>query len=143
MSHDLTKVLCSFIINSGDNMKVLMFNISGKKSIEIKNLCRKMYVEYNEIGEEYFGSKLRDILDSAVPVSASSGSFFDEMLYFYGFSETLLDIFLVQLRKKGASVALKAVSTETNLGFTPYELYKEISAEHLAMSGGGSSVHQT
>ena len=69
-----------------------------------------------------------------------SGDIKNEMLYLIGFNDGLLNIFLKLLRSKKCAVTLKAVMTETNVNYTSYELYKEISAEHKAMQSG-NSIH--
>ena len=74
---------------------------------------------------------------SNVPASnvlTSEGSFFDdEMLYLVDIDGGLLDILLFQLRKRKLSVALKAVKTDTNIHYTSYELFRELSAEREAI----------
>ena len=61
------------------------------------------------------------------------------MLYFAGFERGIFGIFLDQLKRQRANVALKAVQTEANVNFTAFELYKEISAEREAMARGTSA----
>jgi hypothetical protein len=46
----------------------------------------------------------------------------------------MLNIFLNQLKRQKTPVALKAIKTEANIGFTSYELYKELSEEHKALN---------
>lgn len=60
----------------------------------------------------------------------------EEVLLLYGFSENRLDELLRQMRKVKATVALKAVLTQTNCSWTFYQLYEEIRAEHQMMSEG-------
>ena len=38
-------------------------------------------------------------------------------------------------------VRLKGVMTETNLAWTPAQLYQELAREHQAMAGHGASIH--
>ncbi len=60
----------------------------------------------------------------------------EEVMLLYGFSGSRLDALLKQLRKNKASVALKAVLTQTNCGWSFYQLYEEIREEHQMMSEG-------
>ena len=95
-----------------------------------------------EIPREEFGVKLSALLGLSDDKSAATESDFgEEMLYLNGFSNPMLDIFLSQLRRQKAGVALKAVRTDTNTDYTPYELYREISAEREALSKGNVKVH--
>ena len=114
-----------------------MYNITGKKAIEIKNICRVLNIGYRVIEENAFGYKLCYLIGMSDDDSkGDSGLFNNEMLYLIDFSDGLLNIFLKLLRSKKCPVALKAVSTEININYTSFELYNEISAEHMAMQSG-------
>lgn len=121
--------------------EIFMYNIKNKKAIEIKNICQTLYVEYREIDESEYSYKLSYLLKmSDNSEKGESGDIKNEMLYLIGFNDGLLNIFLKLLRSKKCAVTLKAVMTETNVNYTSYELYKEISAEHKAMQSG-NSIH--
>lgn len=121
--------------------EIFMYNIKNKKAIEIKNICRTLYVEYREIDESEYSYKLSYLLKmSDNSEKGESGDIKNEMLYLIGFNDGLLNIFLKLLRSKKCAVTLKAIMTETNVNYTSYELYKEISAEHKAMQSG-NSIH--
>ncbi len=122
--------------------KILIYNISGKKAIEIKNLCRKLNIGYSDVDKSDYGYKLSYLLNLSDDEVKNEGEVFsDEMLYLVDFGDGILNLFLSLLRKKKCSVDLKAVMTETNLNFTSYELHNEISAEHKAMQKG-ETFHQ-
>ena len=53
----------------------------------------------------------------------------------------MLNLFLDQLRRNKLIIPLKAIETETNFGFTSYELYRELSAEREAIMKG-TQYHQ-
>lgn len=117
--------------------KVLLFNIGDRKGIGIKNLCRKLYFESQDVEKEQFGNKLGYLLGLTDDDSLTPGEDFDgEMLYLVDIDGGMLNIFLRQLRLKKLPVALKAVKTDSNIGFTAYELYRELSAEHDAIARG-------
>lgn len=60
----------------------------------------------------------------------------EEVLVMHQFSGARIDELLLQLRKAGVPrIALKAVVTETNRGWSFYHLYEEIRKEHELMSG--------
>lgn len=122
--------------------KVLLYNLSGKKAIEIKNLCRKLNIEYSDVAKNDYGYKLGYLVNQIENnVKGEGEDFSDEMLYLSDFGEGILNLFLSLLRKKKCSVDLKAVMTETNINFTSYELHNEISAEHNAIKRG-ETFHQ-
>ncbi len=122
---------------------LLLYNIEKKKSIEIKNICRKLNINYRDIEKQEYAYTLEYLLGlSEDEVKREGESFNEEILFMAGFNEGILNIFLALIRKRKASVALKAVLTDTNRHFTSFELYTEISAEHKAMQSG-KSYHQT
>ena len=121
--------------------EILMFNLNGKKAIEIKNICRSLNIGYREVPKSDYSLILGNILGIINDdTRGEDADFSEEMLYLIDFSDGMLNIFLKLLRSKKCSVALKAVMTETNINYTPTELYKEISAEHEAMQSG-KSIH--
>ncbi|MCH5304616.1 MAG: DUF3783 domain-containing protein [Ruminococcus sp.] len=123
--------------------QILLYNIDTKKSINIKNICRKLNISYNDVKKEDYGYKLCFLLNLSDDSSIGEGEDFrSEMLFIAGLSDDTLNIFLSMLRKKRCTVELKAVLTETNRNYNSYELYKEISAEHIAMQNG-KTLHQT
>ena len=83
-----------------------------------------------------------DALSSANPaadtVKASpSQSIPEEVLVLHQFSEQRLDALLHALRKANVRIALKAIVTEQNCGWTFYQLYEEIRQEHEKMHQNG------
>ena len=66
----------------------------------------------------------------------------EKMLVLYGFGERKLGEMLNQLRKaKVPPIAMKAVLTEHNCGWSFYELYRELRQEHEKMSAGSRADH--
>ena len=123
--------------------EVWMYNIEGAKAIKIKNLCRKLYISVREVPREEFGVKISALLGISDDSQAKPDSDFDEeMLFLSDFQGAMLDIFLTQLRRQKTAVALKAVRTESNVEFTSYELFKEISAEREALSKTQKATQQ-
>ncbi len=117
--------------------KLLMYNIEKRKSIEIKNLCRKLNISYSDVAKSDYGLTLENLLDLSKSNSKGEGEDFnEEMLLLVDFGEGTFNLFLSLLRKKKCTVALKAVLTDTNRTFTSFELYNEISKEHKAMTKG-------
>lgn len=103
-------------------------------------LCRKFFMEATEVSKEDFGCKISYLLGITDDREGAENSVFtEEMLYFADVNGGLFSIFLDRLRRQRLSVALKAVKTETNVHFTAYELFKEISAEREAIARGESA----
>lgn len=67
--------------------------------------------------------------ESGIPVLS------EEMMVMHRFSEKRLDELLMNLRKAGVpKIALKAIVTESNAGWTFCQLYEELKEEHKRMS---------
>lgn len=120
-----------------------MYNIENGKAIKIKLLCRKLNIAAREVPREDYGKKLGALLGLSDDASVQPDSDFDEeMLYLSDFYGAMLDIFLNQLKRQKTPVALKAMRTQTNVGFTSFELYRELSAERAAIAQGANPAHR-
>ena len=122
--------------------EIFMYNLESKKSAGVKLLCSQMGIGFREIEPCDFGlptGALLGLTEASEPKPESA--FEDELLYLIDFHGGLLDIFLNMLRKRKLGVALKAVMTESNLGFTSYELAQELKAEREAIQKG-MTAHQ-
>ena len=115
--------------------EVLMYNIQDGKRLKIKLLCNKLNIRAREIDKSEFGLKLSTLLGLDDDTSVAPDSDFDdEMLYLSDFYGSMLNIFLNQLKRQKTPVALKAIKTDANIGFTSFELYKELCEEHRALN---------
>lgn len=115
--------------------EVLMYNIDDSKRLKIKLLCNKLNIRAREVEKSEFGLKISTLLGLDDDKTVKPGSDFDgEMLYLSDFYGSMLNIFLNQLKRQKTPVALKAIKTEANIGFTSYELYKELCEEHKALN---------
>lgn len=120
---------------------VLLYNLDKKKSINIKMICHKLNVTFKNVEKDEYSYRLDYISGLSDNNESKSGNdFTDEMLVFVNLSESTLNKMLKLLRQKHSAVSLKAVLTDTNKSFTSYELFKEISSEHIAMNNG-KSIH--
>ena len=119
--------------------KILLYNCNPTKAAKLKMLCRNFFIETQEVEKADFGKPIAALLgeDAEEAAQAENGADFDEeMLYLADINGGFLSILLDQLRRKKLNVALKAVKTETNVRFTSYELYRELSAEREAIQKG-------
>ena len=124
-----------FYVAVGSMIEVLMYNIEDGKRLKIKLLCNKLNIRAREIDKSEFGLKLSTLLGLDDDTSVAPDSDFDdEMLYLSDFYGSMLNIFLNQLKRQKNPVALKAIKTDANIGFTSFELYKELCEEHRALN---------
>lgn len=121
--------------------KILLYNIKGKKYTDIKMICHKLNITSVNVEKDKYGYSLEYITGiSDNPDITDSEDFDDEMLLFVNLSNVMLDKVLNTMRKKKATVELKAVLTETNKKYNSSQLHKEINEEHNAMQQG-NSIH--
>ena len=115
---------------------VLGCNISGKKRSAVVLAALRCGCRYAEAAPERFGATLEALLrgdGTAAPVDAPFG---EELLVLAQLSEGQLDALLAQLRQQRCSIALKAVLTPTNAGWTVQALYEELCRERAAFDAG-------
>ena len=126
--------------------QILLFNIGAEKRRKILVLALKLGAACREVPPEDFGKSLGEIAGragfAAPPEREEATPFTGEMLVLDGLSRAQLDALLSGLRRERAAVALKAVVTEQNLGWTPAALFGELEKEHAALHGGGQPVHE-
>ncbi len=71
------------------------------------------------------------------PGTGEDSDFDEEMLLLDSLSQKELSGLLDDLRAAGATVALKAVVTDTNAGWNSSQLHAALKMEHAALHGGG------
>ncbi len=99
--------------------------LAGLMEFAGKRMDEASQPEINEKRQDGIGkSELSDAEALVIP---------EEVLVLCNFTEAGLDRLLRELRKSNASVALKAVLTETNCAWSFYELYQEVRREHESM----------
>ena len=108
----------------------------------LKSVLVRMGIRIRNIGPEQAGQKVGYLagIEGFAEQPGEPGEDLpvipEEMLVLHGFSSSRLDELLRQLRRAGASVALKAVLTESNCAWSFHQLYEEIRAEHEMMTAG-------
>ncbi len=116
---------------------VLIYNLTPEKDAKLKMLCRKLNIPSRTVEKDEYGRKLGYLLGLSEDDSVAGGEDFDgAMLYLADLRGGMLNLFLDQLRRNRIIVPLKAVQTETNMGFTSFELYRELCAEREAIQKG-------
>lgn len=122
--------------------EVLLYNIEKQKELKIKMLCHKLNIGFRTVKKEEFGYRIAYLLGlSADDVREEGEDFSEEMMLLSDIGGGMLNLFLTQLIRQKTPVALKAVRTDTNMQFTSYGLYRELSAEREAIQRG-VTAHQ-
>ena len=81
--------------------------------------------------------------DNAAQSQRDAQDFSDEMLVMAFVPQGMVNAFLQTMRRAGISpVALKAVLTPTNAGWSSVQLHEELSREHAAMTAGQKAAHE-
>ena len=118
---------------------VLLYNITGDRSRQIKLLCVRQGLMIRQVEPAQYQMSLGALAGvegyEPEPAAYDGEGFTDEMLVMKDFDGPMLNRFLQGFRSmKIPPVALKAVLTETNCTWTSLKLHEEISAEHAAMA---------
>ena len=102
---------------------------TGSKEAELKETGRK------EAGQKEAGQKAAEQQEEGFSGGNVPAQIPEKVLVLYGFGERKLNEMLNQFRKaKVPPIALKAVLTEHNCGWSFYELYQELRQEHEKMN---------
>ena len=102
---------------------------TGSKEAELKETGRK------EAGQKEAGQKAAEQQEEGFSGGNVPAQISEKVLVLHGFGERKLNEMLNQFRKaKVPPIALKAVLTEHNCGWSFYELYQELRQEHEKMN---------
>ena len=105
------------------------------KEAELKETGRK------EAGQKEAGQKAAEQQEEGFSGGNVPAQIPEKVLVLHGFGERKLNEMLNQFRKaKVPPIALKAVLTEHNCGWSFYELYQELRQEHEKMSAGAEEA---
>lgn len=126
---------------------VLLYNISADKLKKIRVILLRLGLQGRLVMEDEFAlpvGHLAGIEGLSPAESAQEGSeetFREEMLVMCDLPSPVFSAFLNALRQNRCPVALKAVLTQTNAGWSSVRLHRELAAEHEAMRNAAKSVH--
>ena len=119
---------------------VLLYNISDpQKRVGVLLQLRRFGLRWREVKPEEQGLPLGFLLGlsgyeaAGDSEAAADGRFTDEMLVLYALSGAQFNGLLDGLRRGHTPVALKAVVTAHNIGWSSARLHREIAAEHRLM----------
>lgn len=109
---------------------ILLYNIHGEKLAKIRTAAALLGITALEVPTDAYAHPVGYLLGyEGFAPSDTAERFDDEMLVMEALFSPLLDY----MRKRGATVALKAVVTEHNRAWSGAALCRELRREHEAM----------
>ena len=116
--------------------KVLLFNIKGEKRTRILFLLLQLGLPCRQISSTELSMTLGELTgrEKLGPAKKPAQFFEEEMLVMDGLEPGQFRALLDGLRRKRATVALKAIVTEQNLTWTAWELCQALREEHERFS---------
>ena len=114
---------------------LLLSNIAPPKRAKMQVIALRCSCRMQVVPPERQGAKLEEILSGA-PERTGEPAFSEELLVMSGLGERQMDVLLTELRRQRIPIALKAVVTPTNAGWTAAELYTELCRERAAFAAG-------
>ena len=122
---------------------LLCYNLEKEKAAKIRLAAMRFRIRVRPVSTEEYERPLNELCSvEALPQTDAFGAFQDEMLVMAYFPQALVMQFLQALRKAGvAPVALKAVLTPTNAGWSSVALHTELCKEREAFESGGQAAH--
>ncbi len=118
---------------------VLLYNLPKEKLTKIRFLLFKLGLGSRVVEAEDYSLPIGVLagMDALSPSPEAAGDpqerFSEEMLVMCGLSSAQFSAFLNALRQNRCGVALKAVLTDTNAGWTSVQLRRELLREHEAL----------
>lgn len=111
---------------------VLFYNLDGTKGKKLRMLCMQQRLKVRTVHPSEFEKTLGDLLTSppTEEEQAALPAFDQEMLVLAGIYGTRLDLLLKGMRRNKLFVALKAVLTQENAGWSSVTLCQELAKEH-------------
>ena len=113
---------------------VLMYNCSGPEWAKLRQIFLMLRVRIRPVEADQYGLTLAELLSRSGAKRGVEEDFSDPMLVFCGLSQGKLDQMLTAMaRAQLPHIALKAMLTPTNAGWTSQQLWTELRREHAAM----------
>ncbi len=123
-----------------------LFNPGAGKLKLLRVLFIRLGISFTVVPREHFGRPLCEITGRGGCEAEFDElpDFTDEILLMDGFDSARFHALLDSMKSSRATIALKAVTTERNLFWTPRRLHAELSAEREAMrSKTPLDIHKT
>ena len=117
------------------NKVILLFGLAEPEAKALSAAFAAVGLGTFSVPAERSAMPLWAILEGRRPISGGT-ALPEPIAVFHGLSDRELDRALAVLREGGAPIQLKAVTTPTNLQWTPAELWRNLAAERKALSKG-------
>ena len=126
-------------VTRGSRETVLYYSPEGNKNAtKLKGVLVRMGIRIRNVSEDQLGETIGALLglegfkeEENIDVAETIDQ---EVLVMHNFSGSRLDELLLGMRRaKVQKIDLKAIVTESNVGWSFYHLYEEIGAEHERM----------
>ena len=114
---------------------VLLFNLPPEKQSFLQVMSVRLNFKCRIVDPSYQFSPISDLLSGTDHIPAHGKPFRDEMLVMDGFSHQDLNFLLNEMIRAGNTIPLKAVTTPTNMSWTPVMLHMQLVMENRNMSG--------
>ncbi len=119
-----------------------LYNLDNARGAKLRRMCLTLGIRTQPVPPQAHGLTLEELTAGASAPADGRAGFSDEMLLMQGFSSGQIDALLHLFRRaKLAPVALKAVLTPTNRGWTSVQLHRELVKERQAMLEGRAGIH--
>ena len=118
------------------NKVILLFGLDGEEAKTLSAALAAGGFGALAVPPERCGLTLADLLAGRQALATEPVPLPETMAVFHGIPGGELDRVLAILRESGVTVGLKAMTTPTNLRWTPAELCRELAAERKALSRG-------
>ena len=113
---------------------VLMYNCSDEQWAKLRQIFLMLRVRIRPVEADQYGLTLENLLGRSEEKSPVEEEFSDPMLVFCNLPHEKLDHLLTAMGRAGLPrIALKAMLTPTNAGWTSQQLWTELRREHAAM----------
>lgn len=120
-----------------------LYNLDNPRGAKIRRMCLPLGVRTQLVAPQAHMLTLEEMIGGTPSLPDSEPGFSDELLLLVGFSDAKMDALFQGFRRaKIPSVALKAVLTPTNRGWTSVQLHQELCREHEAMQQGRKAEHK-
>lgn len=121
---------------------LFLYNLDNPKGAKIRRMCLPLGIRTKLVPPQAHTLTLEEMTGGApVPADGAPG-FSDELLLMAGFTSAQVDALILGFRRaKIPMVALKAVLTPTNCGWTSVQLHQELLREHEAVRQGRRADH--
>lgn len=123
--------------------KILLFHLTEKAEMQVKKIAANMRIKVITVEEASYLMPLEKIAEqqTAGPAAVYMGTIPSEsLIVFCGFSQKHLDRMLFALKQCRARISYKAVLTDTNRKWNPFQMYIQMAKEKAMYEAGAKRM---